>query len=160
MYEYYTIFWLHCQVANEKFYTYPKEKIVDFHKKCSVCNRNFIFKIFVCFYLLFLRRMIKYTCKSVEETETKFAHHFPPYHIGSRLEVARSRGGYRLRRLPARKKQPLRTLAGESFSYSVVGNVVVRLPSVSSGLNSVADISALLFRTRLIYVPRRYCSLD
>jgi hypothetical protein len=31
--------------------------------------------------------MIKYTCKSVEETETSFAHHFPPYHIGNRLEI-------------------------------------------------------------------------
>ena len=40
--------------------------------------------------------MVKYTCKSVEETdEHKTAHHFPPYHIGKRLEVERFRGVYR-----------------------------------------------------------------
>jgi len=40
--------------------------------------------------------MVKYTCKSVEETDAhKTAHHFPPYHIGKRLEVERFRGVYR-----------------------------------------------------------------
>ena len=54
--------------------------------------------------------MIKYTCKSVEETETKYAHHFPPYHIGNRLGVARFHGGYLLylpMRLDLPKKYPL-----------------------------------------------------
>ena len=48
------------------------------------------------FSLLFYSDMLKYTCKSVgDNRERKFAHHFPPYHIGNRLGVARFQGGYR-----------------------------------------------------------------
>ena len=39
--------------------------------------------------------MIKYTCKSVVDNRLhKTAHHFPPYHIGNRLEAVRFQGGY------------------------------------------------------------------
>ena len=63
------------------------------------CNITIVFIFFIFlvkFCLLFFPIVVKYTCKSVAETELKNAHHFPPYHIGNRLGVARFQGGYRL----------------------------------------------------------------
>ena len=68
-----------------------KEKLfaifVELNIFCCIRTENNKYKIFYLFTLLFYLRMIKYTRKSVEESETKFAHHFPPYHIGNRLEI-------------------------------------------------------------------------
>ena len=41
------------------------------------------------FSLLFGGEVLKYICKSVVRNRNKiFAHHFPPNHIGNRLEIA------------------------------------------------------------------------
>ena len=44
-------------------------------------------KIFLNYSLHFYKYMLKYTCKSVVDTEIhQTAHHFPPYQIGKSLE--------------------------------------------------------------------------
>ena len=60
---------------------------------------NYLFlkgkKIFFKYSLLFFVSVIKYTCKSVVDTEIhNTAHHFPPYHIGNRLTTARLQADY------------------------------------------------------------------
>ena len=72
----------------------------------TFCLNGLLFKeknFFNFFSLLFCAGVIKYTCKSVvgiHAKPNKKAHHFPPYHIGNRLEIARFRGGYLFIRSP------------------------------------------------------------
>ena len=67
--------------------------------KCSIRKGKNFFEKVRKKYLLFCRNIVQYACKSNGDMSPKrfarkYAHHFPPYHIGSALGAVRFRGRY------------------------------------------------------------------
>ena len=86
------------------FFPFGQRFCIYSFTKCSIRKGKNFFEKARKKYLLFCRNIVQYACKSNGDVfpkrfTRKYAHHFPPYHIGSALGAVRFRGRYPFFRL-------------------------------------------------------------